>query len=825
MKKFHLLRAVVLLSAISFIVIYPLMPLNNSVSNDLFLLLRSDDPQLVDIKMAAATGNLTGAKLFLWNYFTHRTLEPYSKVSSYNLTQEMQNADLVIHRIFTVNEETYRMFNCSESGLKLVNRRIIYDTNWHNNPNAKDDEWIWCLSRWGWIGDLARCYLGNIEIGNLSAAEYYAEALVDLVTDFINKEPVGTMYSWRTIDSAIRIPNVLGAIDAIKNSSAFTPEFCYIFLRFLVDHGRYLADFHKIQYNWAFIESGGLIELCSYLPEITLMDSWQVIAWTQLENSLDNTFFPDGGSREQAINYHRVATGRLGRSLLIDQQYDYITSPSSLHEKIGKLYVFLLHNTMPDYYSTTFGDSHMNSHKADIGIGSQLCNNYELNYFDANGDPILGKTPPRLNVRFPDAGLFVSRSSWNDADALFSLLDGGVFGAFYHAHYDFGCIEIATFNRRLILDPGRYTYTMDEMSRYFLSSYSHNVVLIDNKAQGKINPSSSSWAAGYLGSCARAANTYYGAKLERELVFSNFRNDGFADLNLTIPSNSNDTGRYWIVSDFWGGSGMHNVAVLWQMPKYTPLAIDNSSTPINQSEIQEFIRCVKTNFTDGNLGVYGFGPWSELQNITAGTSAEYGQPYGWYSPIMYVLEEGTTLRYLGTVNGATGWFTVLYPAQYAPNISISTPLFQYNGQTYLSGQLGNAPGNVLYVQHANGAELHFSLVEPTASGKSIELHLNGYKINFQGRQLTLHFNRTNAITQIFTQYLTNLAINDEDLLSFSSGILNISANNELSALTLGLEPLGTLNSVFIGPKLLPPQNYTIENSAINLGFSVLNGDF
>jgi len=825
MKASHFLRTVILLAAVSFVGIYPLLPLENTVSNDIFSLLSDGTAELREIRAVASEGNLTGARSLLHKYFVSRAHAPYSTIASGNLTWEMQNAEFVIHRRFTINEETYFLYNCSEAGKIQVNGREILDTNWHRNPNTKDDEWIWVLSRWGWMGDLARSYLGNVALGNISAAEYYAEALVDLVTDFIAKEPVGSMYSWRTIDSAIRISNAIGAIHAIKNSSAFTSDFCYIFLRFLVDHGRYLADFHKIQFNWAFIECQGLIELCAYLPEITEMDSWQKIAWEQLAESIESTFYPDGGSREQAMNYHRVATGRLGTALLIAQQYDHIVAPSELTNRIVDMYRYILYNTLPDYYSTTFGDSGQSSHKYELGKSSQLFDNPELDYFDANGNPIAGNTPPKLNVVFPDSGVFISRSKWNDSNALYSFFDGGPFGEFYHAHYDFGSIELAAFNRRWLLDPGRLTYTLDEMSRYMLESYSHNVVLVDGQSQGKVNPSSSSWAAGYLGSCARASHTYYGAKLERELLFSNFRNNLTQDINLTNPSDATDLARYWIVSDFWDGTGTHDLAMHWQLPNFNPVFIDNTSAQISKDEVVASIGCMKSNYSSGNLGIYGFGPWTEIQNITGGDSATYGQPYGWYSPRMYVLEKCMTLRYLGNSTGPSLWFTVFYPTEDTPNITITTPTFQYGGQSYQSGGVGTTPGNIIYIQHAQGAELQISLSEATAGSKSVELNLAGYEISFKGRQLTLHFNLTNQITQIFTQYTKELLINDASLLSFASGILTVNETNTLNALTFGLEPSGTVNAIYVGSKLVPPTTYIVEENAVNLGSFILGGNF
>jgi hypothetical protein len=168
---------------------------------------------------------------------------------------------------------------------------------------------------------------------------------------------------------------------------------------------------------------------------------------------------------------------------------------------------------------------------------------------------------------------------------------------------------------------------------------------------------------------------------------------------------------------------------------------------------------------------------------------------------------------------------VLYPAESNPNITITTPIFCYGGQTYMSGGMGNAPGNVLFIEHANGAELHISLPEATSGGNAIELNLTGYEIAFKGEQATLHFNATNHLTQIFTQASEDLTINGTALLAFTAGTLQVHSNNTLSALTFGLEPMDTLSAAYIGAKLVPSTNYTVENNAINLGSTILGGKF
>jgi hypothetical protein len=75
----------------------------------------------------------------------------------------------------------------------------------------------------------------------------------------------------------------------------------------------------------------------------------------------------------------------------------------------------------------------------------------------------------------------VQRSGW-DRDARWLWFDGGPFG-YGHQHEDKLQIILEAYGKRLLVDPGNYTYERSKWRSYFIDSYSHNVVLVDGQPQ------------------------------------------------------------------------------------------------------------------------------------------------------------------------------------------------------------------------------------------------------------------------------------------------------------------------------------------------------
>ncbi|MHA1273662.1 MAG: heparinase II/III family protein [Promethearchaeota archaeon] len=832
-KKLYASFLIGIVGSLLFIAIFPRIELPYSAfsEKEFFNLLDDNVSELAKIKETANEGNYDKAKEMLKDYFLSKSKDLNFNRTSMDLEEVEELADLAIKRKFTVLGVTRKLYTYPYKETRIVNNHEIPNTNWHKNPYPEDVEWIWQLSRGGWIIDLARGYETNYLLGNNKEAKYYGKWFVDSLTDYIEKESVGSQFTWRTIDSGLRVPNLLSAFDMIKNSDAFTPEFCYLYLRFILDHGKYLVDHHKNEYNWAFIEAKAIINICMFLPEFTIIKEWEKIAWDTFEYAIDQTFYSDGGSREQAMNYHSVALSRIGDVMIKAEDYEHINVPKKIYRNLEDAFVFNLYNIMPDNLSTSFGDSRRDNRIYIAKQGSNLYSeNNDLSFINPDTGSPSGKEPPDLNAYFQESGYFISRSTWNrtnkiDVDALYSIFDGGKYGDFYHKHNDFGSIQLYGFNRTLIIDPGIVDYSNDEKTRYYRSSYSHNVIHIDNEAQNGINPINNMWSAGYLGSFASATHLQYGSPLERRVIFCNFRNN-LKDNNLKHTSRNNDTNRYWIVSDFWHFSyyipvfGSHDVEMLWQLPYSKMIPINCNSEDLSSDESpQKYIYNVRTNFTRGNLAIYGFGPWKKMQTIHGGSSDDYGQPFGWRNDNETYGKESkaTTLRYLGELDGPTSWFTVLYPCESRPNLTIYPLAFKVDNEEFSNSPKGNNIGNVFAIETQNGKDLHINLMEE----RKVKLNYLGYKIQFNGTYLSLHFNKTNQLTQLLTKNAIELKIDGNNVLKFNDNIITFSKFNNIRAITLGFSDDFEVDSVYDGDNEISKKSFEDENNAINFGMNVL----
>ncbi|MHA1109934.1 MAG: heparinase II/III family protein [Promethearchaeota archaeon] len=816
------LNIVLIVGPLLFLAVYPNLPQGpSSYSESLFFsLLDGNYTTIGQAKDAYEAGEIETAKITLKQYYINRPNDTNYELVSYNLTEEMKRVDMAIQRIFTHHGKTLQLHTYPDSETIIVNGREIPNTNWNDNPYPQDDEWIWQFSRWGWIEDFARAYVGNIAIGNITQAEIYARECIDLITDFMLKEPVGSAYTWRTLDSALRLRKVLAIGETLRFSTYFSSDFCYLYLRFIADHGKFIYNFHKTKYNWAFMESKALLRACSYFPEFSPTTDWEQEVWDTLSNVVQNTFYPDGASREHALNYHVIAARDVLNCFEIADQYPHLEGPPSLKDSILNSYLFLLHNTMPDYYGTTFGDTRLKYLKNYLGQGSLFFpSNQEFSYFDSNGDSI-GGTPPNLSARFRDIGVFTSRSAWNDSDALYSYFDGGVYGEFYHTHQDFGSVQFYAFGRRMLLDPGISSYTHDDYSNYFRQSYSHNVLLVNDKQQTMAKPQNTQWTSGYLGSVARASTNDYGDLWDREVIFCDFRDAKPSD-TLEGTSNSSDLNRYWVVSDFWSGKN-DDLTLLWQLPHANISKLDENSDVITEFPGNHNYN-IRTDFSSSNIGVYGFGPWNSMDIIQNGTIEEFGQPYGTRADRTETgyYENATTLRYQGVVGEPTSWFTVHYPAEIQPEINVTRIPFTFGGNVYSGDAEGNPIGNIFTVTTSQGTDVHISLANPTGSS-TLTFQYNGVDFGFEGQQCVLHFNSSNNLTQILAGNLELLSVDGLHLMEKDGNSMYIDENNTLDAITFHID---SDSSVYIGTSVIPSGLIPHWNNGVSLGPQLLEGNF
>jgi hypothetical protein len=173
-------------------------------------------------------------------------------------------------------------------------------------------------------------------------------------------------------------------------------------------------------------------------------------------------------------------------------------------------------------------------------------------------DSVVATKPAKTSLAFPQGGYFVMRDSWN-RDSNYLLFDCGPHGslAYGHAHADALSIDLAANGRRVLIDPGTYTYTgSKELRDWFRGSIGHNTLTVDGESSS-LPDGPFSW------------KTIARCSLEKWLSDQRFdfvsgQHDGFMRLQDPVTTKREILfvkGDYWVVRDMLVCSQAHRVDV------------------------------------------------------------------------------------------------------------------------------------------------------------------------------------------------------------------------------------------------------------------------
>lgn len=163
----------------------------------------------------------------------------------------------------------------------------------------------------------------------------------------------------------------------------------------------------------------------------------------------------------------------------------------------------------------------------------------------------VGRTAPSRT--FPDSGIVVTRDR-NGGHAVFDAgphgyLNGG------HAHADALALTLSIGNRRLLLDPGTATYTLDRKLRDRMrGAANHNTVIVDGRPQSAPD--------GPFRWRTRTDARLHGSRHSRECDWAEASHDAYAPLRhrRTLVRAS---GSGWLVLDEVLGGGRHRTSTYW----------------------------------------------------------------------------------------------------------------------------------------------------------------------------------------------------------------------------------------------------------------------
>jgi hypothetical protein len=334
---------------------------------------------------------------------------------------------------------------------------IPADPTWRENP-LDDDNWEYQFhSQW-----LVLSLLQSFdETGDRRYLDKAARLLRDWWEDNGRGKPRSSV-AWDRMGTALRA-------QVLACSAGYLPLEPWLAAA-LDRHGQLLAGgtFYVGRGNWALNQDLGLLEV----GIVRGRDDWTALARDRLGELFEESVDVQGVTNEQSVYYqlynhdrYRLAFGRLAAAGL--------ALPASA-ARLASMPAFLARATLPNGEYEMIGDLDRMSARVLPGTGAEFSATK-----GAKG------TRPTDTVAVYRAGWLFARSGWGErrawADETALSLRWGP-APIIHGHADAGSITLYGYGARLLVDPGKYTYNLNEWRRYFKGRTAHNVVTVDGVA-------------------------------------------------------------------------------------------------------------------------------------------------------------------------------------------------------------------------------------------------------------------------------------------------------------------------------------------------------
>jgi len=388
-----------------------------------------------------------------------------------------------------------------------VRKQLDHDIEWLQGPV----EWTHVLSRHGYWKTLGYAYWATGE-------ELYAEDWVYMLKDWIADNPVPRILTnsrgkrgtvWRTLETGIRGDVWFDVMELFMDAPAFDAEAKYLITRSLVEHARHLHRYTvAFRYgNWQVVECTGLAAIGIMLPEFKEAASWRERAFDYLVKHMERDVYPDGAHHELTPGYHGWVMERFLKASLIANINGY--DVPGLMDRHEKMFEFLMYVSKPDRCYPPLGDAGSGgSVEANMGLGALLYNRPDMRYLGAGRiqpnwvwlfgpevekryADIEATEPDFLSSMLPSAQYCMMRTGWKKGDRAL-LFDCAPWGG-GHSHQD--RLQVILYSgRKLVIDPGMYSYDQPLSRTYLRKTEAHNVLQIDGNPQITSDPEVIAWA-------------------------------------------------------------------------------------------------------------------------------------------------------------------------------------------------------------------------------------------------------------------------------------------------------------------------------------------
>lgn len=505
----------------------------------LFASLDLDLPGLETVRAAVAANDFPAARRAVHAYYVARRAPSYYR-------QWEKRPSLNPARTTDAKAEAYLTHLMPIHSYATPTYDVGRAFDWHIFPIV-DVEWPTKIHRHFHWSSLAQGYWTT---GN----EAYANEIVQQMYDWGQDNPMERWdakryrWAWSTLNATIRIySSWINGWLRIRESESWTPDAQFVMLTLLREHGQFLMT-NKTragQGNWAVAEARGLVELGIMFPEFKEAAEWRAEGFRRLATDIDLQVLADGVHVERTPGYHSMTLSCFMEPLRL-ALLNQVPFEGREHflAQIEKMYEFYLYGCDPNRRMAQIGDGHQMSVVPRMTEGAEMFGREDMRYVATEGKE--GVVPIHRSYGFTAAGFYVSRSAWNDPQALWSIMDWGGFQG--HCHEDMGQICLRAYGKPILIDSGIYSYAFP-MRSYFHWTVGHNTLMVDEQPQKRRDPLSSTWVTTDRFDYVRGLTDNSEPVLhERSLVFKQPGTDG--------PG-------YWVVLDRVTGEGSHRLDQRW----------------------------------------------------------------------------------------------------------------------------------------------------------------------------------------------------------------------------------------------------------------------
>ncbi|CAM4267278.1 heparinase II/III family protein [Erysipelothrix aquatica] len=357
------------------------------------------------------------------------------------------------------------------------------DREWNYVHNS-DLEWSYMFHRHTFLNDLWAAYA-------LTDDFKYIAYLMDFIDLWILENPhtkVNHPFSWRTIDTAIRMNNWIRIIDALRVMEVLDTQWANRLCVSLDEQAKHVSDNLSIiraQSNWVAIETSSVIvyEIFRYRDASKRSTYKNAVSLLQLCMKLQIN--RDGLQWEQSFMYHHEVLMVLLQALWIQKQNGL--KSHSLFLESAELMTRASENLRrPDSTQSNFGDSDVEVMDGILAFAQTVLGR-EVEGAKGNLFSVMlsgiNETAGDVNSALISTHMYESGISIikHAASGNFLMFTHGPLGG-GHGHDDLLHLELMYRFKPVLIDSGRFTYFETNRSRLkFKSSRAHNTVLLDDQ--------------------------------------------------------------------------------------------------------------------------------------------------------------------------------------------------------------------------------------------------------------------------------------------------------------------------------------------------------